>query len=61
MGGQRAAALEEVLRVSGGVQTAAAWGAGPPAEACRTEESWVGGQSLGGTSGRPLEEGWTYP
>lgn len=54
-------ASEEALQVSEGVQTAAVWGAGPPAEACLPEESSAGCRLLEATSGRPLEAGWAYP
>ena len=51
----------EVLQVSEEAQTAAALGAGLPAEACPPEGSSVGCRLLAVTSGRPLEDGWTYP
>ena len=60
-GGRRAAALEEVLQVWGGVQTPVVWGAGHPAEACPPEDPSVSLRLLAETSGRPLEEGWVCP
>lgn len=54
-------AWEEVLQVWEGVQTAAAWGAGLPAEAFPPQESFVEYLLLEVISGRPQEAGWAYP